>query len=211
MNNLNVKEVTFDYLEEYNKITSWYYVDSILKLKKIKNGLGGIIFEEIDIKEKNNSFIKENRSFYWDDKLNRYIKNYDIEENLIDLPKEFDITNWGILIAYYNEEPAGGAILAYDTKNVNMLDKRKDLTVLWDIRVSDKFKNKGIGTSLFQKAVDWSKKRNCTQMKIETQNINANACKFYAKQGAILGKIDEYAYYNECDFETQLIWYFDIK
>lgn len=211
MKNVYLKEVTFDCLEEYAKISSWYYVDSILKLRKVKNGLGGILLEEVSIKEKNNSFIKENESFYWDEKINRYIKNYDKEENIKNLPNEFNISNWGIIMAYLEAEAVGGAILAYDTKGVNMLDNRNDLSVLWDIRISDKFKNRGIGTKLFQEAVVWSKKRNCIQMKIETQNINANACKFYAKNGAVLGKIDEYAYYNECDFETQLIWYVNLN
>jgi ribosomal protein S18 acetylase RimI-like enzyme len=71
----------------------------------------------------------------------------------------------------------------------------------------DSYKGKGIGTKLFEKAVEWSKERNCVQMKIETQNINSKACEFYKKQGSILGKIDEYAYYGDCDGEVQLIWY----
>ena len=49
-------------------------------------------------------------------------------------------------------------------------------------------------------------------MKIECQNNNVQACKFYHKQGAILGKIDAYAYYKDIDIrdEVQLIWYLEL-
>ncbi|WP_160166418.1 hypothetical protein [Clostridium sp. Ade.TY] len=49
-------------------------------------------------------------------------------------------------------------------------------------------------------------------MKIECQNNNVNACKFYNKQGAVLSKIDEYAYYEDIEDrdEVQLIWYLDL-
>ena len=64
---------------------------------------------------------------------------------------------------------------------------------------------------LFSFAVNWSKERNCKQIKIETQNNNVPACKFYAKQGAILSEINEYAYYGEDDDEVMLIWYLDLE
>ena len=50
------------------------------------------------------------------------------------------------------------------------------------------------------------------QMIIECQNNNVPACKFYHKQGALLSKIDTYAYYHEeaCKDEVQFIWYLDL-
>lgn len=49
-------------------------------------------------------------------------------------------------------------------------------------------------------------------MKIECQNNNEPACKFYHKQGAVLRKIDEYAYFDDIEsrFEVQFIWYLDL-
>ena len=46
-------------------------------------------------------------------------------------------------------------------------------------------------------------------MKIECQNNNVPACKFYHKQGAVLSAVDEYAYYNEPEYrhEIQFIWF----
>jgi len=50
-------------------------------------------------------------------------------------------------------------------------------------------------------------------MKIECQNNNVPAVKFYHKQGAILSAINEHAYYNDLpEFrnEVQLIWMLDL-
>ena len=51
-----------------------------------------------------------------------------------------------------------------------------------------------------------------SQMLIETQNINVTACKFYKKQGAVLSKVDMYAYYSQPDSrdEIQFIMYLDL-
>jgi len=61
-------------------------------------------------------------------------------------------------------------------------------------------------------AVSWSKGQGLKQMKIECQNNNVPAVKFYHKQGAVLSAIDEYAYYNQPKYrdETQLIWFLDL-
>lgn len=61
-------------------------------------------------------------------------------------------------------------------------------------------------------ATNWFREHNLVQMKIECQNNNVPAAKFYHKQGAILSMVDEYAYYNEPEFrhETQFIWYLDL-
>ncbi len=205
--NLKFEEVGLKHLEEYSKISSYFYVDYIYKLKKVNRGLGGILFEKTKINGKKDENIIENKSLYWDEQISKYIKNYDLEENIFNWKEDFGMENWGVFIAYDGDIPIGGANIAFNTKGVNMLSGRKDMTVLWDIRVIDKYKGKGIGSKLFEKAVQWSKDRKCIQMKIETQNINANACEFYKNKGAVLSIIDEYAYYGECDGEVQLIWY----
>ena len=92
-----------------------------------------------------------------------------------------------------------------------MLDGRQDLAVLWDLRVQPQARGQGVGRSLFAQAVAWSKARGCAQMKIETQNTNVRACRFYAAQGARLGDMRRFAYRAEPSIaqEVQLIWYFD--
>ena len=93
-----------------------------------------------------------------------------------------------------------------------MLAGRNDLAVLWDLRVDDAYKHQGVGQALFDMAVDWSRKQGLIQMKIECQNVNIPAVRFYHKQGAALSAVDEYAYYHkpELRHEVQLIWLLDL-
>ena len=73
--------------------------------------------------------------------------------------------------------------------------------------------NQGVGQAHFDEAVLWSKEQGFTQMKIECQNNNIPACRFYHKQGAVLGRIDRQAYIKNEDEknEVQLIWYLDLS
>ena len=49
-------------------------------------------------------------------------------------------------------------------------------------------------------------------MKIETQNVNVPACRFYAQQGCHLGAILRYGYAGcpEVAHEAMLLWYLDL-
>lgn len=188
---LHIKEITKEQFEEYAKIPMSFNVTSKYKLTKVNNGLGGILLHEVPVHE----YVKD---------LGRYEKPQEWDQ-------AFDITNWGILIAYDGNRPIAGATLAYNTEGVTMLGNRKDITVLWDIRVTPEYKAMGIGTQLISYAKEWSKKRNCKQIKIETQNNNVAACKFYAKQGAELGEIHEHAYSGEEEDEVMLIWYLNLE
>lgn len=189
---ITYKKINESYFEKYDSIPMLVTVKSILALEKIEGGLGGILLKEIPVEE--------------------YEKDLGIYEKAVEYPVEFDISNWVFLMAFDGEVPIGAATVASKTKNINMLDGRDDMSVLWDIRVDDKYKRTGVGTKLFNMAVKWSKSSGFRQMKIECQNNNVQACKFYRKQGAYLGKIDEYAYYNDSDAknEVQLIWYLDL-
>ncbi len=91
-----------------------------------------------------------------------------------------------------------------------MLVQRHDLAVLWDIRVSPDRRGQGIGRA-YSGVQPWAE-RGCTQMKIETQNVNVPACRFYHSQGAGLGEIDRYAYagHPAVGHEVMLAWYLDL-
>lgn len=189
---ITYKKVDNTYFEAYDKIPMLVHVKSIYKLEKIDNGLGGIILKEMPVEE----YVKD---------LSKYEKAASYEE-------KFNISNWAFYMAFDREKPIGAVTIVSRTHNVRMLDGRDDLSVLWDIRVADKYKNMGVGTKLYELAVDWSKRKGFKQMKIECQNNNVPACKFYHKSGAILSKVDEYAYYNEIDIrdEVQFVWYLNL-
>jgi GNAT superfamily N-acetyltransferase len=122
----------------------------------------------------------------------------------------FDITNWGLLAAHDETEHdrvrVGGAVVAWNTSNVNMLEGRRDLAALWDIRVLPGRRTSGVGTLLFRAVEAWALARGCNTLKIETQNINVGACHFYARMGCTLGVIDRFAYPDLPD-ETRLLWF----
>lgn len=189
------KAVDKTYFSLYDQVSMIVNVESEYFIEKIDNGLGGIIIKEQPVTP--------------------YIKDLGKYEIASEYEKNFNITNWQFYMAFDGDIPVGAITLVSRTKEINMLDDRDDLCVLWDIRVADGYKGykyKGIGQRLFDYGREWAKKQGLKQIKIECQNNNVPACKFYHKQGAVLSKIDEYAYYNdeEARHEVQLIWYLDI-
>ncbi len=135
-----------------------------------------------------------------------YVKEYDHPGNQpVDWPATFDIANWGIMTAHDAGQLVGGAAVAWNTPAVNMLEGRPDLAVLWDLRVAVASRGRGVGRALFAAARDWCRARKVTELKIETQNINVPACRFYAAQGSVLTAINCRAY-PELPNEIQLIW-----
>lgn len=187
-----IKEVDKTYFELYDTISMNVDVRSEYRIKRIDNGLGGLLFEEILVEP--------------------YVKDLSVYERAVDYEKEFDITNWRFYIAFDDEKPVGALTIAGKTEGLNMLSGRNDACVLWDIRVEDAYKHKGIGQKLLDKGIIGAKEDGYRQMIIECQNNNVPACNFYKKQGALLSKIDMYAYYLESDIkdEIQMIWYLNI-
>ncbi len=100
-------------------------------------------------------------------------------------------------------------MLATKTKNCHMLEDRDDLAVLWDLRVMDKYQHQGIGKNLFNLCKEYAVKHGFKQLKVECQNTNPTAVKFYHKQGMVLCSIKEYVY-ADCLNEVQLLWYLDL-
>lgn len=135
-----------------------------------------------------------------------YVKDYGPPQ----WASSFDLSNWGLLVARCGGRRAGGAIIAFNTPGVTMLEGRSDLAVLWDIRVALDLRGKGVGSALFRAVETWAAARGCRQLKIETQNINVPACRFYQRQGCVLGGIHRSAY-PEFPDEIQLLWYKDLR
>lgn len=181
----------------YDKVPMVVHIKSKFVPKKIDRGLGGFIFEEVPVEE--------------------YSKDFTRFEKAMDYEKHFNISGWAFFMAFDEDEPIGAVTVCARDSSCEMLDKRDDICVLWDIRVADGYKHLGIGQHLFDMVRVWAMEEGFSQIKIECQNTNIPACRFYHKQGAKLCRIDEYAYYseyyNEKDIrdEIGLIWYLDLK
>lgn len=191
---IKIEEIGPSRLDEYRSVPIRFEVKSVLEPVLVNYGLGGILLRETPVEKP-------------------YIKDYDsYEETPLDWPKKFDVSKWVFLLAMMNGVTAvGAAAVAFDTTGVFMLEARKNLAVLWDIRVRPEAR--GVGIMLFRYAANWSHAQGCTQMKIETQNVNVPACRFYQRMGATLGEIHRFGYaaVAEVAHEVMLCWYLDLR
>ena len=186
---ISIVEETSEVLPEYEKVPISFWVETYFRLELCEKGLGGIKLIEETVETP-------------------FLKDYDAigGEKPTQWAQRFNIENWGILSAFVDGRRVGGAAIAWKTPEVFMLEGREDLACLWDLRVLPEYRNKGVGRDLFARAIAWAKEKNCRLFKVETQNINVPACRFYVSQGCELGAINRFVYPEEMN-ETQLIWY----
>ena len=177
-------------LAEYARVPIAFEVRMVLEVVELDGGIGGLMLSERGIDHP-------------------YRKDYDVLEPPASWPGRFDLRSWGWFAARRDGERVGGAVVAFDTPGVQMLEGRRDLAVLWDIRVAPDARGHGIGAALFRAAEAWAAARGCRQIKAETQNVNVPACRFYGRQGCTLGAIHRFAYPALPD-EAQLLWYKDL-
>ncbi|MDP4199986.1 MAG: GNAT family N-acetyltransferase [Bacteroidota bacterium] len=135
-----------------------------------------------------------------------YLKDYDNDEDPRDWASRFDLSNWVMISASDGAKRVGGAIIAFDTIGVDMLEGRSDLSVMWDIRVDPGYRRRGVGSTLFVEALNWSLTHGCREIKVETQDINVAACNFYQRMGCRLRSVHPGAYPTLPD-EIQFLWY----
>ena len=187
---IEIQKIPASRLGEYAAIPIRFQVRSKYQVEQLMEGVGGLLMREVKV-------------------VPPYIKDYDLDETPQDWPRKFDVDNWGIFIVKEEGQNVGGAAVALNTPGVNLLEGRQDLAVLWDIRVRPDRRGNGIGKALFHHAAAWAKARGCAQMKIETQNVNVPACRFYSHMGCELGMVHRFGYAAIPDVadEAMLFWY----
>jgi len=195
---IDIRRISLGQLALYATVSIAYRVESVLRVEVMDGGLGGLRLVEERLAEP-------------------YVKDYDAQGEggcgLSNIwPREFDISRWGLFLAYGGDRPAGAATVAVDTEGIYMLEGRKDLAVLWDIRVQPGARGQGVGTALLDHAAAWARQRGCSQLKVETQNVNVSACRFYLARGCHLGAIHRYGYRGcpEVADEVMLLWYLNL-
>jgi GNAT superfamily N-acetyltransferase len=136
------------------------------------------------------------------------VKDYDmvVGNRPEDWRRQFDLSSWGLISARIAGQRVGGVVIAAKSRELHLLEGRDDLALLWDIRVAPSVRRRGIGATLFAAAERWAGGRGCLQLKVETQNTNVAACKFYASRGCELGAVQRFAY-PDFPAEIQLLWY----
>ena len=186
------EEQTLD-VAGYGGVPIAFQIERVLVPALVEQGLGGILLQELPAEAPQ-----------W--------KDYDtIPGNApADWPNRFDLSSWGIFTARLNGELVGGAVAVHNSPGILSLDGRTDLAVVWDLRVAPEYRRHGIGAALWQKVEVWAARNACCQLKVETQNTNVGACKFYARQGCYLGAVSRHAY-PEFPNEIQLLWYKSLR
>jgi ribosomal protein S18 acetylase RimI-like enzyme len=177
----------------YDSIPSRFWVESVYRVEQSSSGL--ILVEE----PVEQPFTRDYRSV-----------GHDTPSSWA---KEFDLSRWGIFVAMDRDQPVGGAAVALDGPVFPVRHmQRKDLAVLWDIRIHPDHKGRGIGTALFRHAAAWAREMGYNQLGIETDSSNIPACKFYIKLGCELGGILKYGYsgVSEVAEYAMLLWYLDM-
>jgi GNAT superfamily N-acetyltransferase len=131
-------------------------------------------------------------------------KNYDVAEDPMEWLR-FDTSRWVLVSACEGEERLGGAVVAFDSPGVEMLEGRLDLAVVWDLRVAPQACRRGVARALLADVEGWAREQGCRELKVETQNTNVAACRLYMQQGFALREANRAAYARYPD-EIQLIW-----
>jgi GNAT superfamily N-acetyltransferase len=185
---VDVREEPMPALAGYACVPIAFEVRTVLDVAVRDGGLGGFVLSERAVQSP-------------------YVKDYDaLDGGPTRWAARFDLSHWGLLAARRDGTLVGGAAVAFDTPGVDMLEGRRDLAVLWDVRVAPEARGQGVGAALFRAAEAWAAGRGCRWLKVETQNVNVPACRFYAGQGCELGAIHRFAY-PELPDEVQLLWY----
>ena len=191
-NMIEIREVPVSQLSFLSSVSIAFEVNSILDIHSSENQAEKWIINEHKITAP-------------------YVKEYDSvsENHPMDWQQQFDMTNWGLIYAFHCEERIGGALIAFQTPGVDMLEDRSDQAVLWDIRVAPAWRGKGVGKALFEAVKEWTIARQCCELKIETQNNNVQAVRFYQKQGCTLKRVIKDAY-PDLPGELQLLFYLSL-
>ena len=192
---IEIVEVDPESLSCYAGIPAAYEVRARLVPREVDGGLGGMVLEEA---------MEEHP----------WTKDYDSYEDggPGDRPRHYDLSAWGLLLARDGAEAVGGAAVAVDPPGVMELTRRSDLATLWDLRVALSRRRQGVGAQLLAAAIEWARTRGFRQLRVETQNVNVPACRFYRSRGCTLEGIDRQAYVGTPGVadEVMLNWYLEI-
>ena len=189
---VDIREEDMALVSEHGRVPIAFTVSRVLDVTVVDGGLAGIALSERVVDAP-------------------YVKDHDAiaGEGPTRWATTFDTSNWGLLAAYREGERVGGAVIAFDTPHLSMLRGRRDLAVLWDLRIHPDERRRGTGRVLIGAVEEWARARRCRHLEIETQNVNVAACRFYAAMGCTLAAIDRFAY-PEIPDEVQLLWHKDL-
>ena len=190
-----VRRVDAETLSRYADIPISFEAESVFRVELIQSRLGGVRLTE--------------------ERVPRYTKDYDAhaEDTPMRWPHRFDVSAWALLFAVEGDRLVSGATVAPGSAEIQLMRGRTDAVALWDLRIRPEYRRRGVGTRLFEEAVEWARERGFVRLMIETQNTNVPACRFYVSRGCELGEIDRNAYPSQLEAgqEVMLLWHMELR
>jgi GNAT superfamily N-acetyltransferase len=179
-------------LAAYASVSIAFQVETQFRCEPVEGGLGGIRLVEERVAQP-------------------YVKDYDAiaGEAPARWAKRWDTSGWRMFTAYNGDRRVGGCLVAVHSPGMRFLQERTDTAAIWDIRVAPDARGFGAGRALFEAAAVWAGTNAYRRLKIETQNVNVPASRFYARMGCYLGGVNRHAYSAFPD-EVELIWYLEL-
>lgn len=116
----------------------------------------------------------------------KYIKKYDYD---LDNPDDYYIKTGGIFFVLKDENTIIGT--------VGIINKGKSVGELKRLYVDMKFRGKGFGAQLVDKALEYCKNHNFKKIEFETNKVFKKAHHLYETSGFKLVKEDKYSFYME--------------
>ena len=134
---IDIAEEPMTALAEYARLPIAFHVDQVLDVTARADGGFALSARRLEIP---------------------YVKDYDAVdgEGPLHWARRFDVSNWRLFTARVAGSRVGGATVAFNTPGLTMLEGRRDLSVLWDIRVAPDARGKGVGSALFQRVEAWA-------------------------------------------------------
>jgi len=83
-----------------------------------------------------------------------WLKDYDSEPGAhpTSWPSRFDTAPWHLFTAHQGTDHVGGLVLILGSPEIDMLEGRSDLALIWDLRVAPEARGSGVGLALLREA-----------------------------------------------------------
>ena len=120
-------------------------------------------------------------------------------------PVRFDVSSWSVLAAYRGAQRVGGAVVIMHAPRIDLLRDYPDCALLWDIRVAPDARGQSIGSTLLRAVEQVARRRGARVIRVETQQVNVPACRFYRRHGFKLDRAT-HGVYPDLPNEMQLLW-----
>lgn len=133
------------------------------------------------------------------------------EEHLYETPSEIcfpdDKLDWSayidssekiVLLAFHEDACIGQIRLVKDWNRFAYIE---------NIAVKKEFRKSGVGHLLLEAAETWAKEQSLIGLSLEAQNDNLIACRFYVKEGFVLGGVDTLKQFANTKIDLTLYWY----